>query len=195
MLFALKDLAEVRAGHPFRGSVPQASPGNARVIQMRDISPGCDVPWDALVRTHIAAPHKPPNWLRDGDVLFVARGGRNYAIGLDRVPPDTVCSQYFYVLRCKRHGLLPDYLAWYINRTPCRQYLMRNAEGSDQLSIRRAVLERLPVVVPHVTQQRSVIALASASRHERRHLQTLIHNRERQLDAIAQHLLAAHQHH
>lgn len=192
MLFALKDLAEVRAGHPFRGSVPVASHGNARVIQMRDISPEGDVPWDALVRTKIAAPHKPPNWLRDGDVLFVARGGRNYAIGLARVPPDTVCSQYFYVLRCKRRSLLPDYLAWYINRTPSRQYLMRNAEGSDQLSIRRAVLERLPVLVPETGQQQRVVALAAAALHERRHLQTLIHNRERQLDAIAQRLLATH---
>ncbi len=182
----LKTLVDVRAGHPFRGSVPTADDGNARVIQMRDVSPDGHIAWAQLPRTGL-----PPtaDWLHDGDVLFAARGGRNYAVCLSGVPPQTVCSQYFFVLRCKAPSVLPDYLAWTINRAPCQRYLASNAEGTDQLSIRRGVLEDMPIALPSLEQQHQLVALASAARQERRCLEALIQNREQQLDAIAHDLL------
>lgn len=188
MIQPLMRLAEVRAGHPFRGSVPVAEHGNTQVIQMRDVSPDGAVAWASLSRTDVAT-SKSPDWLRDGDVLFVARGARNYAVCLSRVPPGTVCSQYFFVLRGKGDGVLPEYLAWHINRAPSQRYLRNNAEGSDQLSIRRAVLEELPVAVPELARQRLLVDLAAAAAQERRRFEALIHNRELQLDALAQRLL------
>lgn len=182
----LKKLAEVRAGHPFRGSVPTTEDGNARVIQMRDVSPDGQIAWTQLPRTALP---KTADWLHDGDVLFTARGGRNYAVCLSGVPPQTVCSQYFFVLRCKARGVLPDYLAWTINRAPCQRYLASNAEGTDQLSIRRGVLEDMPIALPSLERQRQLVALASAARQERRCLEALIQNREHQLDALAHELL------
>lgn len=190
MIHALKDLAEVRAGHPFRGSVPPVENGNARVIQMRDISPEGRVAWATLTRTRLTSTHKTPDWLRDGDVLFAARGGRNYAICLSEVPAHTVCSQYFFVLRCRTPAVLSDYLAWHINRAPSQRYLMSNAEGSDQLSIRRAVLEHMPIAVPERARQQLLVALADTAARERRQLEALILNRETELDALAQRLLA-----
>ena len=156
MIQPLRDLAEVRAGHPFRGSVPVVNDGNAQVIQMRDVAPDGAVAWPALVRTRVAAHRSArlPDWLQDGDVLFAARGGRNYAVCLAQVPAATVCAQYFFVLRLKTDLLLPEFLAWTINRAPCQRYLTRLAEGSDQLSIRRPVLEDLPVAVPDLARQR-----------------------------------------
>lgn len=189
MISSLKRLADVRAGHPFRGSVPLVDGGNTQVIQMRDVSPDGTVAWANLARTHIAA-KRSPDWLRDGDVLFVARGARNYAVCLSQAPPGAVCSQYFYVLRCKGEGVLPEYLAWHINRAPSQRYLRNNAEGSDQLSIRRAVLEDLPVAVPDLARQRLLVDLAAAAVQERRRFEDLIHNRERELDLLAQRLLS-----
>lgn len=191
MIQPLRDLAEVRAGHPFRGSVPVADDGNAQVIQMRDVAPDGSVAWPALVRTRVAA-HKSarlPDWLQDGDVLFAARGGRNYAVCLAQVPAATVCAQYFFVLRLRTDRVRPDFLAWHINRAPSQRYLMGLAEGSDQLSIRRAVLEALPVAVPDLAQQQRLVDLAAAVTQERRTFEALSHNRERELDALAQRLL------
>lgn len=188
MMCTLKELAEVRAGHPFRGSVPIHEQGKSPVIQMRDVGPEGRIAWASLVRTELSA-HKAPDWLRSGDLLFAARGGRNYAVCLSEVPEHTVCAQYFFVLRCKASaGVMPEYLAWHINRAPSQRYLMSNAEGSDQLSIRRGVLEDLPIALPELAQQRLLVELARAATDERQRLEALIRNRERQIDALAQHL-------
>lgn len=192
MISSLKFLAEVRAGHPFRGSVPVSEDGNARVIQMRDVSPEGQVAWASLARTTLAS-GRAPDCLRDGDILFTARGARNYAVCLSQVPPATVCAQYFFVLRCKAAGLLPEYLAWHINRTPSQHYLRHNAEGTDQLSIRRAVLEDMPIAVPTLAHQELLIGLADAAAQERRQLERLIQNRERLIDALALQLLTPQQ--
>lgn len=180
----LKALVDVQAGHPFRGSVPEDPNGNAHALQMRDVSVAGVVSWANLTRTSLER-HKNVVWLQAGDVVFVARGMRNYALCLEDVPLPAVCSQYFFLLRVKSAGLLPEFLAWQINRAPAQRYLAKNAEGSDQLSIRRGVLEALPLVVPPLEQQSRIVALARAAGRERQVLEALIDNRERQLDALA----------
>lgn len=180
----LKTLADVQAGHPFRGSVPLVESGNAFALQMRDLSPNGEVGWDGLVRTEVDT-SKAVQWLEPGDVVFVARGARNYAVCLREVPKPTVCSPTFFLIRIKSKVLLPEFLAWQINRAPAQRYLASNAEGSDQLSIRRPVLEALPLALPPLHQQHLVVSLAEAAVHEERQLHALIRNRQQQLDALA----------
>lgn len=184
MIADLARLADVQAGHPFRGSVPEDPEGNAFAVQMRDVSPDGGVAWDGLVRTSLDG-RKSPVWLQPGDVIFVARGARNYGLSLEEVPVKAVCSQYFFLIRVKSTGLLPEFLAWQINRSPAQRYLAKNAEGTDQLSIRRGVLEALPIAVPPLEQQQRIVALARDALRERQVLENLIQNREQQLDALA----------
>ncbi len=193
MIRKLRELVEVRAGHPFRGSVPATDSGDSRVIQMRDVLSNGGVAWPSLVKTDLSG-SKSPDWLQNDDLLFAARGGRNYAICLSGVPPRTVGAQYFFVLRCKEaqtSAVLPAYLAWTINSGPCQRYLANNAEGTDQLSIRRPVLEDMPIALPSLERQRSLVSLADSASRERRCLEALVRIRERQLDAIAEHLLSS----
>lgn len=190
MNYRLSDLVELRAGHPFRGSVPASADGNAYALQMRDVSPEAGVAWHGLVRTALDT-RKSPDWLQRGDVVFVTRGMRNYALCMDEVPLPTVCSQYFFLLRVRSAPLLPEFLAWQINRAPAQRYLASNAEGSDQLSIRRGVLEDLPLVVPSIEQQQRIVAFGLAACRERQLLEQLIRNGEKQLDALAYELHAA----
>lgn len=184
MIKPIKELAEVQSGHPFRGSVPLAQHGNALALQMRDVNIDGVIAWDSLVRTQIDEVREP-QWLQNGDVIFVARGARNYAVALQDVPPRTVCSQYFFLLRVKTDALLPAFLAWQINRAPAQRYLASNAEGSDQLSIRRGVLETLQLAIPPLPKQQMIVSLAEAAAQEKMQLEALIHNRQRQLDALA----------
>lgn len=178
------DIADVQSGHPFRGSVPEVPTGNGYALQMRDLNTDGSVTWSGLVRTSVEG-RREPDWLVPGDVVFVARGQRTYAVCLSEVPVPAVCSQYFFLLRTKGLQLLPEFLAWQINSAPCQRYLAKNAEGSDQLSIRRAVLENVPIAVPRLEDQRRIVALHQAAIAERRLLEQLIHNRERQLEAVA----------
>lgn len=185
MVRFLSDVAHVQSGHPFRGSVLPILGGNAFALQMRDVSLDDGVAWNGLVQTQIDG-RKTPEWLQPGDVIFVARGTRNFAVSLKDVPRPAVCSQYFFLLRVKTSsGVLPDFLAWQINGAPAQRYLASNAEGSDQLSIRRGVLEGLPIAVPPIDQQRLIIALSNKATQEKKILEGLIRNRQRQLDALA----------
>jgi hypothetical protein len=180
----LKDCVDVQAGHPFRGSVPFVEGGNACVLQMRDMQPDGSVAWTRLLRTKVDAA-KAVQWLAPGDVVFAARGARNYAVCLSDVAQPTVCAPHFFLLRVKSQRLLPEFLAWQINRPPAQRYLLSNAEGTDQRSIRRPVLEALPLAVPPLPEQRAIVALAEAAVQEERQLHALIQNRQRQLDALA----------
>lgn len=190
MYSKLNKFVDVQAGHPFRGSISEDQDGNAYALQMRDVSPESGVSWEGLVKTSLDG-RKSPVWLKTGDVVFVARGMRNYALCLEDIPQPTVCAQHFYLLRVKSTHLLPEHLAWQINRAPAQRYLAKNAEGTNQLSIRRGVLAMLPLAVPPLEQQHRIVALDKAARREREVLEALIRNREQQLDALAFELHAA----
>ena len=181
---------EVRAGYPFRGSVVASDDGPAWVVQMKDLDAAGRVRWPQVVRAHLPG-RKAPDWLQACDLLVVARGNRFHSACLDPPPGPTVCGPHFFRLRV-RPGvpLLPAFLAWQINRAPAQRFLCNHAEGSDQLSIRRGVLEALPVAVPPLETQRSIVGLAAAANEERTHLEALIRNRQQQLDALAFELLA-----
>jgi restriction endonuclease S subunit len=187
MIYTISALADIQAGHPFRGGIPLVPGGNAYALQMRDLSSAGSVgsvDWTGLVQTQIDQ-QKTPQWLQAGDIVFVARGARNFAVCLSGVPKPTVCSQYLFLLRVTSEQILPPFLAWQINRAPAQRYLASNAEGSDQLSIRRGVLEALSIAVPPISQQRAIVALADAAAQEKTQLEALIRNRQQQLDALA----------
>ena len=181
----LEDCAEVRAGYPFRGAIDEVPDGGIRVVQMKDVDPTGTVQWAATIRTDIAS-RKAPDWLEPGDILFVSRGNRFYAVCLDPPPFAAVCSPHFFHLKVRpAAGVLPRFLAWQLNQPPLQRKLQAAAEGSSQLSIRRPELEALPISVPSIDHQQRIVQLIDAARHERALLQALIRNREQHLEAIA----------
>lgn len=185
----LGEVAEVRLGYPFRGSVPEVPDGPVAVVQMRDLTPEGVLDWTSVRRTDLEA-KKEPEWLRPGDVLFASRGPSNYAGHLAQVPERAVCSPHLYVLTVRNlAAVLPEFIAWQINRVASQRYLRQSAEGSDQLSVRRTILEELPLTIPSVEHQHRLLALDHAARRERMVLETLIKNRERQIEALAAALL------
>ena len=97
-----------------------------------------------------------------------------------------VCSPHFFVLRViNPESLLPEFLAWLINQKPAQEYLQQAATGSHILNITRGAIENLPVAIPPLEMQRSLVALAEQARRERELMQALIDNRQSQLDAIS----------
>jgi hypothetical protein len=184
----LRDAIEVRSGHPFRGSVEESVDGNAMAVQMKDVDSEDGVNWAGVMRTSLGG-RKQPDWLKAGDVLFVSKGVRFYAVCIDEPPGPAVCSPHFFHLQVAPHvPLLPAFLAWQINQPPFQRQLQQAAEGSSQLSIRRPVLESLTLSMPSSADQHRIVALFELARQERRALHQLIHNREQQLQALAEDL-------
>lgn len=188
----LHDYAEVRAGHPFRGSVPETADGSALTVQMRDVNPSHGVAWANVARTNPTG-RKKPDWLRPGDILFLARGARNFAVYLDEVPGPAVCSQYFFLIRLTDTRVLPAFLTWQINQIQAQQYLQRNAEGSDQLSIRRGILEAMPLNIPSIKRQEEILAFVTAVKREQILIDEMRQNRDREVRALFARLLLSNE--
>lgn len=135
---------------------------------------------------------KQPDWLQNGDVLFVAKGAKHYSVLVEQVLERTVCSPHFFVVRLKpefKDVIVPDFLCWQLNQQPAQRYFKATAEGSMYLSIRRQVLENVPIKVLKLEKQKQLAALHRCGVREQKVLQKLIENRQQQLEAIAIHAL------
>ena len=187
-IFRLDEFVTVQFGFPFRGSIDSVPHGSVSVVQMKDVEPASGVNWAGLLRTELPG-LKKPDWLQAGDVLFVSRGTRFYAVCLETPPGPSVCNPHFFHLRVlPKAPVLPGFVAWQINQAPFQRLLLQSAEGSSQLSIRRPVLESLALHIPSLVDQKRIVALAACAQRERQVLQGLIRNREQQLQVLAERL-------
>ena len=187
----LCDIADIRPGHPFRGSIEHIKGGAAHVVQVRDTAPTGEVSPDAMIRTNLSG-KKNPDWLQPGDVLFVAKGARHFAALVENLPNQSVCSPHFFLIRVKdefRTNVTPEFICWQLNLRPAQRYFQVTAEGSLYLSIRRQVLEYTPIRLLPLERQRQLTAIHRCAVKEQNVLQQLIKNRQHQLDAIAQDVL------
>ncbi|MEI6858535.1 MAG: restriction endonuclease subunit S [Shewanella sp.] len=187
----LYDIAEIRPGHPFRGSIEHINDGEAHVVQVRDTAPTGEVSSDAMIRTDLSG-KKNPDWLQPGDVLFVAKGARHFAALVENLPKQSVCSPHFFLIRVKdefRKKVTPEFICWQLNQLPAQRYFQVTAEGSLYLSIRRQVLEYTPITLLPLDRQHQLTAMHRCAVKEKNVLQQLINNRQHQLDAIAQNVL------
>lgn len=186
---ALGTVADIRVGHPFRGAIPETPKGDVRVIQLRDLTRGGLKDCDALLTTTVDS-RKEPEWVRDQDLVFVARGWSNYAALVTNPPPRTVCSPHLYLMRVLRPDwLLPGFLAWQLQQEPAQRHLRQAAEGTLQVSIRRSELEKLQIRIPAIDQQRTILELQRVALAERDTYEALIKNRQTELAAITEKLL------
>ena len=192
---SLGDVAAIAAGYPLRGAVDELTSGDVAIVQMRNVDADSGVNWSEVQR--IALPSKrPPAFLAVGDIIFTTRGTRNFALALDTVEGQAVCSPHFFVIRVlDANRIAPAFLAWQINQRVAQEYFQREATGSHILNIRREVIENLPVALPPVATQHIIVALADAARSERASLTKLIENRNQQLEAIALCLATSERHH
>lgn len=193
--YRLTDVASVAAGYPLRGTVDELKRGTVAIIQMRNVDVENGISWGEVQRVELPS-KRPPALLAAGDILFTTRGARNFALALDVVEGQAVCSPHFFVIRvCDPGQIEPQFLAWQINQRPAQEYLQREATGSHILNIRREVIESLQIAVPPLATQRTIVALADAARAERAALFRLMDTRSQQLEAIALGLAIPERHH
>lgn len=104
--------------------------------------------------------------LKDGDVLFAAKGTKNFAAVYENQNPAAVASTSFFVLRPTDNKILPEYLSWFLNHPEIQKLIKDNARGTAIPSIRKTVLEDLEISIPSIEKQRTVIQLSALVRKE-----------------------------
>ena len=187
----LSELVVIQAGYPFRGAIQSIPTGRVRAVQAKDISELGVLCCDDLIVTELSG-KREADWLKQGDILFIAKGAKHVASFVDRDLERTTCAPSLFLLHIKPQWLDlvdPLFITWQLNQMPLQQYFQRSAEGSMQISIRKPVLAAAPIALPDLQTQRTIAKLYSASLKENELLYKLINNRQQQLNAIAAELM------
>ena len=189
----LGDIADIRSGHPFRGSIEPDINGDVHVVQVRNTKATGEIVQDEVITTTLTS-KKQPDWLKAGDILFVAKGAKHYSALVEDLPKQTVCSPHFFLVQIKpafKDLVTPEFICWQLNQLPAQRYFQTTAEGSLYLSIRRQTLEYAPITMLPIEKQTQLTAMHRCGIKEQKVLQQLIENRQQQLDAIAHKALTA----
>lgn len=157
----LGDIAEIRTGI-FARPEPE---GDVVYLQLRHFDQ------NGVLPEAPAADLKSDEWnsrhrLRPGEVLFAAKGFKNFAAVFAGDFP-AVASSTFLVIRIHESTVLPDYLAWVLNSPPMQEFLKHQAIGSAMVSISKAVLRDLEIIVPPIEKQRKILEISRLSNLER----------------------------
>jgi len=190
----IKHLVNVSAGHPFRESIQHALDGDTAVVQLKDVDPEKGLDSTQLYRVHLTG-RKSPDYLQSGDILFVGRGYRIFAILVDQDLQRTVAGSHFFILRLKpnKQVVRPDYLVWYINYKQAQRYFSQHAAGSALPHITRTTLENLPVLVPPLAVQERLIKLHQCRLKEKALLEKLIEKKKQLVEGLLDKTLEPYQ--
>ena len=185
MKLALKEIASIQMGYSFRARLESMDSGEVAVIQMKDLTNQNRVDCSALVRVDMKKPkeHHP---VKPGDLFFRSRGlASTSAILLDD-PGIAVVAAPLLRIRVTDHGVLPEYLNWFISQAPAQAFLASHAKGTAQKMISKETLEGLEVFVPPLERQRTIVEITALAEKERHILEKLA---ERRHQFISTHLI------
>lgn len=190
MILTLSDIATARAGHAFRSGVQHDPSGDLVVIQGRDVDA------DALYVTP-----SPQSWLqvssRDirssgehllqkGDVLFMARGSKNYAVVIDEdLSQPCMAVASFHVLRPNPFKVVPVFLAWLLNQDNSQAYFRANNTGTTIPMVNLDMLKAMPLRLPPLPKQLQIADLIRFTHLERLLMERLAEQRQLLLRAWA----------
>lgn len=119
--------------------------------------------------------------LRDGDVLFAAKGTKNFAALYENHNKPAVASTSFFVLRLTDESVLPEYLAWFLNSQITQTYLKAFARGTSIPSISKLVLETVEITIPDIEIQRAILHISKLRINEKTLMQKIEMLREKQI--------------
>lgn len=181
----LQEITNITPGHPFRGAIPEKAGSCIRVVQLKDISKSGCIDWEGSIEAELET-KKEPDWLKPGDILFSARGNRNFATIITKeCPSNALAAPYFYVIKNISNKVLPSFITWQLNKYPCQKYFQKESEGTLIKSIRKSVLEHTTIEVPTLDKQMHIIKIAEILEREKQLCEQLIQNGEVLMSSIA----------
>ena len=114
----VNSVSEISSGKSFRMKPEHVEGGGCHLVQMKDVS---DEGFVSVPLSVDLSSVNPEHLLRRGDLLFVAKGNKNYAIVYDSDYP-AVAISLFFIIRPDATRLDSGYLAWYINSDFWQKY-------------------------------------------------------------------------
>ena len=172
----LAQLATLRSGVTLRKRVTDSPKGTHHLFQFRDLD---KTHYNLCSATRIdGSAFDPKHLLQVGDILFTAKGAHNKAILYTQEHqqqyPNTLALSIFTIIKVIPELILPEYLVWYINSPSGQQALEPFKGGSVIPSISNTSLRQLPITLPTLEKQHSIIQLVQLlEREEELHLEII----------------------
>lgn len=184
----LENLANIRTGFTFRGSVEDCAEGTIKVLQIKDVRGRTVVDTTKLDRILWETKSAPPT-LEINEVVIVSRGDRNYA-ALFTSKDCVVPSSQLFVITVTNSNVLPAFLVWYFNYSEAAQkYFSEHQSGTSISTISKSALLEMPIQVPTLLVQQKIIEIQKLADLEQQVTQELHNNRAQMLRGIFKQLL------
>ncbi len=122
--------------------------------------------------------------LQNGDIIFAAKGTKNFAALYENKNRPAVASTSFFVIRLNenfQNKILPEYLTWYLNMASSQNYLKSRAVGSSIVSISKSVLDELDLSIPNLNTQKEILRITHLRNSEKKLQQQIEMLREKQI--------------
>ena len=177
----IADIAEVRSGYQFREKVEHDPNGSVPVIQIKDLTSDFQLQTHDLIR--VSMPKFEPYRVKEGDVLFLARGHRLGATAVNEPLKGTIATGYFFIIQPSSR-VRPGYLAWAINQKGFQDRMRPLVRGSHIPLITKGDFEELTLDVPPLETQQLIEAIDSLHRNENALMQLIQQKRSQLIDAV-----------
>jgi hypothetical protein len=173
IVMKLSSIGRVQSGHLNRGIIEPREDGTHFLLQARDVDAHrLTYRTDKLIRFNPIM-SRTDSILKAGDMLFMARGSRNFSVLLEAIPDSVLAAACFFIIRVSNDKVLPDYLCWYLNQAPVEHYLIQHSgRGVHMPVVRRSVLENIDVPIPTLEIQKKIMETQILMKEE----QALINN-------------------
>lgn len=159
MRLKIKEIAEIQIGYQFRRKIESNPNGTHQVIQIRDFDENRNLRSEGISKVTLEQPVER-YLVKKGDVLFLARGHRNFAISIKETLEETIAASYFFIIKLKNKNIHPDYLSWFIDQVPAQEYLHNLARrGSHMPVVPKTVFENMKIDVPDLDTQKKIVEL------------------------------------
>ena len=174
----IKDCAEVLSGFSAKGAIIDEPGGTVQVITAQHLSKGEPYRYREEHKLRIKLPRVSEKYLLEfGDILFMSRGPKNYAVLLEDFPRPAIAPLTFFILKPKSN-IIPAYLAWCLNQEPVKTQLNEIRTGAGTPMIPRQEFGEMTIPLPSVAMQKRIAALANLQSRETSLLRDLIQKTE-----------------
>lgn len=152
----LGEISEIQVGYQSREGIRAHPDGSHYLLQARDFNNLHNVDWSNLTRFTPTGSVNRSN-IKQGDVLFLARGQENFSYLVNHDVPNILVSNSFYILRVKSQlVVLPKYLAWWINQTTAQDFFKLSRRVGMVPLLPVSDLSRLEVPIPSIEIQNKI---------------------------------------
>ena len=184
MHMKLANMANIHPGHLNRDKIQPIKGGSHWLVQGRDVKAGVLQCSSSDLISFNPKLSSRDILLRDGDIVFMARGAKNYAAVMREVPDLALAAASFFIVRVSSGNLDPVYLTWYLNQPRAQHYFTQNSgRGVLMPVVRRSVLEQLDVPLPPLATQKLIAKIYCLSLDEQELTKNLLTKRKELMEA------------